>query len=210
MIVDLHSHTSAYSECGRDSLTAMVRAAMDRGLDALCVTEHDVVYPEERADAEVGGGPEGMTLFRGIEVNCHGPGGIVAHIVVLGCEELQGPYHDPGELERLVRRSGAAMVLAHPFRYGDDAHRIVECLTIDAIEVDSVNVDEVAAAKAAEFAESLGLPQVAGSDAHRVADVGAYATRFDRPVGTASELAKELRAGRVHPVRWSSLKGEWE
>ena len=56
MIVDLHSHTSAYSECGRDSLTAMVRAAMDRGLDALCVTEHDVVYPEERADAEVGGG----------------------------------------------------------------------------------------------------------------------------------------------------------
>ena len=50
MIVDLHSHTSAYSECGRDSLTAMVRAAMDRGLDALCVTEHDVVYPEERAE----------------------------------------------------------------------------------------------------------------------------------------------------------------
>lgn len=210
MIVDLHCHTSAYSGCAVGTLQEMVCAAAARSLDALCITEHDVVYPGARARAEVDGAPMGMSLFRGIEVSCRGPGGILAHVVVLGCETVVGPCYDPSELGRLARRAGAALILAHPFRYVDGAHRITKYLPIDAVEVDSGNVDDIAAAQAVEFAEGLGLPQVAGSDAHRAASVGDCATRLERPVTTVAGLAEEVRAGRVQPVRWNNDRGEWE
>ncbi|MBD3175518.1 MAG: PHP domain-containing protein [Armatimonadia bacterium] len=210
MIVDIHCHTRAYSGCAIDSLEDMVRAAVGRGLGALCVTEHDVVYPADRARQQVRHLLNGMPVFRGIEVSCYGPKDIMAHIIVLGREDMDGPCYRPRRLRELADEAGAALVLAHPFRYRDDAHHILDHLPVDAIEVDSSNVDDRAAAKALDLADRAGLPAVAGSDAHRASDVGAYATRLERVVSSVEDLAKEIRAGRVWPVRRDPETGDWE
>ncbi len=50
--IDLHAHTSPRSNCSRTTLEELVETARSRGLDALCITEHDVRWPaEELADA---------------------------------------------------------------------------------------------------------------------------------------------------------------
>jgi len=46
----------------------------------------------------------------------------------------------------------------------------------------------------------LGLPAVAGSDAHEPSDVGTCATRFQRHVADVEDLVRELKAGRFHAV----------
>jgi hypothetical protein len=49
---------------------------------------------------------------------------------------------------------------------------------------------------AARVAARLGLPCTAGSDAHRVDEVGKWVTDFERPIENELELVEELRAGR--------------
>jgi len=46
----------------------------------------------------------------------------------------------------------------------------------------------------------LGLPAIAGSDAHEPSDVGTCATRFQRPIADVEDLVRELKAGRFHAV----------
>ena len=46
----------------------------------------------------------------------------------------------------------------------------------------------------------LSVSMTAGSDAHKVEQIGTVATEFERPVSCLADLIKELRAGRFHPV----------
>jgi hypothetical protein len=49
---------------------------------------------------------------------------------------------------------------------------------------------------ARRVADRLGLLGVAGSDAHRLDEVGKCVTNFEREVRTERELIEEIRAGR--------------
>ncbi|MEP6624162.1 MAG: PHP domain-containing protein, partial [Acidimicrobiia bacterium] len=52
MRIDLHAHTAPRSNCSRTTLEELVTTARAHGLDALCITEHDVRWPDaELADA---------------------------------------------------------------------------------------------------------------------------------------------------------------
>jgi hypothetical protein len=53
---------------------------------------------------------------------------------------------------------------------------------------------------AAKVATRLGLPGTAGSDAHRVDEVGKWTTDFEREIENEQELIEELRAGRFTTV----------
>ena len=46
----------------------------------------------------------------------------------------------------------------------------------------------------------LGTNMTAGSDAHKVEQIGTAATQFERPVTCLEDLIRELREGRYHPV----------
>ena len=59
---------------------------------------------------------------------------------------------------------------------------------------------------AARVASRIGLPGTAGSDAHRVDEVGKWVTDFERRVESDQELVEELRAGRFRAVNESGRK----
>ena len=62
MLIDLHAHTSPRSNCSRTTLEELVVTARSHGLDALCITEHDVRWPDdELADAYLGTPPPEAT-----------------------------------------------------------------------------------------------------------------------------------------------------
>ena len=51
-----------------------------------------------------------------------------------------------------------------------------------------------------DLASALALPSVAGSDAHRVAQMGTAATEFQGKVGCLDDLLGLLKAGLCRPV----------
>jgi predicted metal-dependent phosphoesterase TrpH len=210
VIVDLHCHTAPSSPCANDTATAMVCRAVAMGLDGLVLTEHDVIHPEHSFGSALAQA-DGMAVLRGVELEVTGPRGIAGHFLVFGEELPEGPLDSLDELIRFVERHRCALVQAHPYRFHDHAEELAELLPIHAVEVASVNVRRgTAAAEARELAARLGLPMVAGSDAHSTESVGQYATRLQRAVGSAAELAEEIRAGRVEPVAWNGGRRTWE
>ena len=77
--------------------------------------------------------------------------------------------------------------------------RIME-LPIEAIEVHSTNMKPHEQRLAMTIATNTGLPPIAASDAHRLQDVGIYATDFDDPLQTSADLFEALRQGRFSPA----------
>lgn len=212
MIVDLHCHTREYSPCAGDDLRSVVAAGLTMGLDGIAVTDHDVAYPEELLRGNVGAALGRMVVLRAVEatVETVASAPVIGHVLVFGADIGTGPWEDHRAFARAVRARGGALVLAHPLRYRDGAERLAELLPVQAIEVASTNVGREHSELARRLARRLGLPMVAGSDAHQARFVGRFATRFERDVATSAQVAEEIRAGRVVPVEWNGIAGRWE
>jgi predicted metal-dependent phosphoesterase TrpH len=210
LIVDLHCHTAPSSSCAHDPPSAVLRQAREMGLDGLVITEHDLAH----TDASLGSclqELDGLALFRGVELSVEGPGDLFGHLVLIGGTLTEGPITDLKALASFVERERLALILAHPFRWRDGAERYAELLPVHAIEVQSVNVPHGRGCdQARDLAARLGLPMVAGSDAHTRDHVGVFATRLSRGVHSEMELAEEIRAGRVEPVAWNRTGRRWE
>lgn len=194
MLIDLHCHTKVKSPCSALTPDALVRAAIARGLDGVCITEHDALWPAA-AIARVADEMQFLVL-RGIEVTTE-----VGHVLVFGME-----YHDPAmavlsELHRVVRDAGALMFLAHPSRrYGslppDDLSSV-----FDSVEVQNGTEGMLQNDNAAGLASGLRLPGIGGSDAHSVREVGVCATEFSAPVTDEGSFLDALRAGAYRARR---------
>lgn len=210
MIVDLHAHTAPRSNCSRTTLEELVETARGRGLDALCITEHDVRWPdEELADASR---VLDFVLIPGVELTTD-----VGHVLVFG--PLEKPLWLGYRLEELVaecERSDTALVLPHPLRRlaGERAIKggrtppkpetvaeLPQWSAVHAIEVASTQTTALEHSLTAAALEVVPRPAVGASDAHGAGLAGTYATELDRTVRTAEELAAEIRAGHVKPAR---------
>src|SRR5688572_8678017 len=88
MAVDLHTHSTASD--GSESPSALVDKAVDLGLSALALTDHDTLggIDEARTSAEAAG----IDLIPGTELSLDHEGGM--HLVVLWLEPSSGPLQD--------------------------------------------------------------------------------------------------------------------
>jgi predicted metal-dependent phosphoesterase TrpH len=196
---DLHTHTSDHSACGRMSIEDLIEAAVDGGLAGLCVTDHNYRWTEaDLAAALARCGNPPLVLLPGIEVSVAPPPGRFSggHFLVYG-SPLRLPT-DPrlDQLGAAAHAAGGFVIAAHPFRPGSEAGGAHLGAAIDAVEVLNLQNDQRQTDQSCEMAAALGLPMVAGSDAHRVEHVGLYRTCFERPVATVAALMGEIRAGR--------------
>ena len=209
MLIDLHAHTSPRSNCSRTTLEELVETARARGLDALCITEHDVRWPdEELADASR---LLGFPLIPGVELTTD-----VGHVLAFG--PLRKPLwmgYTVAELVEECEGSDTALVLPHPLRRfaGERAIKggrmppsaqeiaaFPQWDMVHAIEAASTQTTPLEHSLTAAALEVAPRPSVGASDAHGPGLAGAYATEIDRVGHTAEELAREIRAGHVRPV----------
>ena len=200
--VDLHCHTRA----SFDSLSSprdVVRAASERGLTHIAITDHDRIDGAlEARDAA----PDGLTVIVGEEIWT--PDGDVIGVFL---ERAIPPGMSFEETVDAIHEQGGLVGVPHPFdRHRGSAGRdgsmgrIAESGGIDWIETHNARVmfgggnDE-----AARFALDRGLPGVAVSDAHSVLEVGvAYAALTGDP-GTAAGLRAALPSAELVPGRAS-------
>ncbi|MQG11081.1 MAG: hypothetical protein FI716_06220 [SAR202 cluster bacterium] len=124
--------------------------------------------------------------------------------------------HRPEFLQASVNKAEGVMIAAHPYRRrfleepagrpgvreemlerarGDEFFQM--CHGIEALNGRGLAIQN-------EFSLELGgllsTSMTAGSDAHKVEQIGTVATEFKQPVSCLKDLIKELRDGRYHPV----------
>jgi predicted metal-dependent phosphoesterase TrpH len=213
MLIDLHTHTRPCSPCSGQTADQLIQAAMQTGLDAICVTDHHFAWGAREAQA-LAREKHGFTVFRGVEART-----TLGDVLVYGLDEDFELGVDGAELLRYVDEKGGASVLAHPFRRGGgwalwywlekhglpldaDLGARPELQHIHAVETFNGHVTTAELQQAEDLARLLGLPVCGGSDAHATSQVGVTATEFARPVTNELALAREIREGRIRPVRF--------
>jgi predicted metal-dependent phosphoesterase TrpH len=191
VLFDPHVHSEA-SYDGHEPVELILEHAADIGLDAVAITDHDVMHASLEARDRA---PEyGIVAVPGVEVSTrHG------HLLALGVEELPPVGAPFGETVAAVRELGGIAVVPHPFqrtRHGVRRRHIADC---DAVEVYNAWLfTGYRNRRARAFADRNGYPGVAGSDAHRLMGVGRAYTEIDFPGDReldASAVVEAVRDG---------------
>lgn len=212
-IIDLHVHTVVGSMDSDISPKRLAEAARAVGLTGVALTEHMSPWLPDEVDRFRE--ESGLFVFTAREWSTD-----MGHIIVLGLDrEVRGIVR-VRDLHRACQENGGYMILCHPFRYFPGPSNYLfggrrdvqelppEALAehplfqmADAIEVLNGGCLERENALAQEVARVLGIPGVAGSDAHMPSEVGRFATVFEKELGSEEEMIAELRAGRFQPAR---------
>jgi predicted metal-dependent phosphoesterase TrpH len=159
----------------------------------------------------------GLLVLAGCEVTTE-----EGHLLVFGLDRYIFGMHHASFVKELVDRSGGVLVVTHPYRaryHGeaeDDKDRYRTAVEkacrdhvfslADAVEASNGRGSEAENRFSLAIQERLGTHGTGASDAHRLDDVGTFATEFDKPIHGLDDLIGELRSGRYHP---STLRAPW-
>ena len=209
LLIDLHTHTYPKSDDSFISVDELIENTKAAGLDGVCLTDHDAFWTAEQT-AELSRRHDFLVL-PGSEINTDG-----GHVLAFGLRQYQFGMHKPEFLRACADREGGVLIAAHPYRRrfleepGRDPAARAEMLQRAVADpffalcqaVESLNGRGKAVQNlySSDLAESLSLPSVAGSDAHRLGQIGTTATEFDGRVECLEDLIRLLRSGRCHPV----------
>ncbi len=191
--VDLHCHTAASFDC-RSRPRDVVRAAFERGITHLAITDHGRIDGAQEARASA---PPGLVVLVGEEIR-------TAEGDLIGCF-LERPVPSglsAREAIAAVREQGGLVGIPHPFdRWRGSLGRRAWLRDlvglVDWVEVHNARALFRANARAAAFAAEHGLPGVAVSDAHTVLEVGVAATIVEGDPSTPEGLRAALRSASL-------------
>ena len=199
--IDHHVHTSKHSPDSDIDPEVLVDRAILAGLDVVVITEHDYQwFPDELAALNLSANHRGLTILSGVEVSAR-----EGHFLVYGLPELKQAGVYPGislkDLLRVARDHDAAVVAAHPFRWDQDFHKIVDDHgpNFDGIELVSNNVTPDTRSKAQTLLDKHPMGATGSSDGHVPEAVGCYYTEFPGEVKTIRDFVAALRSKAGKP-----------
>jgi predicted metal-dependent phosphoesterase TrpH len=204
--VDLHCHTSASFDC-LSAPKAVVKAAADRGLTHLAITDHD------RIDGAIEArdlAPAGLTVIIGEEVKT-----AEGDLICLFLEQAIPPGLSVAETIAATREQGGLVGIPHPFDrlrgslLREEAAVDAYSDKVDWIETHNARVIGHGNQHAAEYASEHGLPGVAVSDAHSILEIGVAYTQLDGDPSTPAGLLAALAGVRLVPGRASLMVRAW-
>ncbi len=205
MLIDLHTHTTPWSDDSYLKPDELIAQAKRAGLDAICLTEHDWFWEDEEIRELCQ--RHNFLVLPGVEITTE-----EAHLLVFGLKKYVFGMHHASFVRKLADEAGGAIIIAHPYRrhfpIGSEPEdeRYYPALTracnnpvfeiADAIEVLNGRGSEEENAFSIKISRELDLRGVASSDAHEISDIGSCATFFQRRIRNVQELITELKAGR--------------
>ncbi len=186
--IDLHVH-STLSPCGKLGISQILSHARARGLDGVCITDHDTMAAARQVTEGIQ--PDGLCLLVGAEYTT--PGG---DFLIFGPFDRLPPGLSAEALLTTVFARGGIAVAAHPFRAVRPAELTVFHRSPGPL-IETRNGRNTAAEnrRAERLGDGLGIPGTGGSDAHCLDELGRVVTHIERPVQSRSDLIAALRAG---------------
>ena len=130
MLVDMHLHECTYSIDSFLHLEEIVSIARQKGLDAICITDHDSMGLRERAEAysrEIG-----YPIFVGVEFFS-----LWGDVTAWGIDGIPDHRIDAQDFIDLVREKDGFCVSCHPFRSNNRGLRehLRDVHGLDGVEV---------------------------------------------------------------------------
>jgi len=194
MKFDMHVHTTL-SPCSQLGLSELLQTASDKGLDGVCITDHDTMAL--RLTVAEGRQTNGLCLIIGME-----------YTTPEGDFLLFGPFEDLAsgleapQLLRLVNERGGAAVAAHPFRRGRKTGEYLIkdglCSIIEGINGRNKTEEN---RRTAAWRDSYAVGLIGGSDAHSAAELGRSTTVFHVPIQNSADMVKALKSGEFTMTR---------
>lgn len=191
--IDFHVHSEG-SYDGHEPVELILEHAADIGLDAVVITDHDVLVESSRA-AELAAEYD-LIGIPGVEVStAHG------HLLAIGVDEMpprRAPYEETVEW---IRDHGGVAIVPHPFQRTRHGVRKKNIPDVDAIETFNAWLfTGYKNRRARRYAEAYGYPTVAASDAHTLPYVGRAYTEItipevDREAVTREDVLTAIREG---------------
>ena len=203
--VDLHCH----SRGSFDSLASpkdMMKAAVDRGLTHLAITDHDRVDVAQEARASA---PSGLTVIVGEEVKTRD-----GDLICVFLEEAIPPGLSAMETIAAAREQGGLVGVPHPFdgfRGSLLRNAAMASLAphIDWVEAHNARVVGHGNEDASAFAREHGLPGIAVSDAHSIMEIGVSYIAVDGDPSTPAGLLAALQTAELVPGRATFFVRLW-
>jgi predicted metal-dependent phosphoesterase TrpH len=203
--VDLHVHSRGSFDC-LSSPKDIVKAATDRGLTHVAITDHDRIDVALEARELA---PAGLTIIVGEEVRT-----LDGDLICLFLDRAIPPGLSAVETIAEARAQGGLVGIPHPFdrmrgsmlRNGARENLVP---MVDWVESHNARLVGHGNDDAAEFAFEHGVPGVAVSDAHSVMEVGVGYTALDGDPSTPAGLLAALASAEIVPGRASYLMRLW-
>lgn len=174
MILDPHIH-STYSSDSTASPRDIIKKAIEIGLDAIAVADHNTIKGSLATIKEAKDFKD-FVVVPAMEISSD-----KGHIVALGIKEDVEQGLSPEDTVEKIRSLGGIAVAAHPFvSYREGLCDNVKNLDIDAIEtLNSRYIFGYSNWRAKNLAETRKLPEIGASDAHFIGAIGSCVTEFE-------------------------------
>jgi predicted metal-dependent phosphoesterase TrpH len=203
--VDLHCHTRASFDC-LSAPKAVVRAAAERGLTHLAITDHDRIDGALEARELA---PAGLTVLIGEEVKTRD-----GDLICVFLEQAIPPGMSAEETIQAARKQGALVGIPHPFDQMRGSLLRDERMasiggSVDWVETHNARLVGRGNEQAAVYAGEYGLPGVAVSDAHSILEVGVAYTALGGDPSTPAGLKAALAGVQIVPGRASLFVRGW-
>lgn len=202
MLIDLHTHTSRYSACSVLAPDDLCRLAAERGLDAIVLTEHYVMWSPHERDALQRKFPQ-LRIYRGVEISVREGYDVICITSEPDLDVVSMlSIHAVKELLEPVRDE-VFLFVAHPFRFNSALTPELQTVmrNVHGIEMNSINIfkkDPVRtpsgyypgnAACYQEACEQFQLIPVYNTDTHHPYSVGGIASRLEADALPEDEAA---------------------
>jgi predicted metal-dependent phosphoesterase TrpH len=203
--VDLHCHSKGSFDCLSDPRD-IIKAARDRGLTHLAITDHDRIDVALQAREMA---PDGLTIIVGEEVKTTD-----GDLICVFLEEAIPPGLSAVETITAARQQGGLVGIPHPFdrMRGSllrDAAMASLAPLVDWVETHNARIVGHGNEDAQAFALEHGLHGVAVSDAHSIMEVGVAYTALDGDPSTPAGLLAALPSAEIVPGRATFFVRLW-
>jgi len=198
MLVDMHLHALPHSTDSFITLEQIVTEAKYKGLDAVCLTDHDSMGGRELAAAY--SRKTGFPIFVGVEYYS-----LQGDITAWGIDSFPDRRVDAQDFIDQVNAAGGFCSACHPFRNNNRGleQRLGQVKGLHGVEVLNGSTAPQANRTALAWCRDLGLQPIGASDAHVMEQVGKFATWLPEWVDTTADFIALLRSRPVRPAIWN-------
>lgn len=195
MFVDIHMHERTFSKDSFLSLEEIVNISKEKGLDAICITDHDSMGLKEFAmeySKKVH-----FPIFVGVEYYS-----LQGDIVTFGIHHFPRERIPAQDYLDMVHEQNGICFSAHPFRNNNRGlgEHLLTLSGLTGIEALNGSTDEAANRKAYRYARQLGVQAIGASDCHVPEKVGRFATWLPSYVDTLEDFIACFKTETSQPA----------
>jgi len=188
---DLHIHTKYSFDSSINPKSLVDQLYAHESIKVIAITDHDTVEGYRKVQ-ELASAYSDILVIPGIEI-----GTPLGDLIVLGTDEPPPKPWNVSDVISFAKEKDSVVIVPHPYReYGLGSS--AKLYPVDAIETLNGSTPLHANKLAENLAKEMGLPSVAGSDAHNVDELWTVRNEIQASLDV-DEVLRAIKKGLVKP-----------